>query len=597
MSVKDTAHKITPNPAPDYAQDPKLSSLTASIGNIWRANQQRLGIYEVEALLQDFGKDAKRAEVVLNSLAQAGALTSLNGVVNLYRSLTKQYGPVAILNICPASINGVIHYLYNKAFFKDHQQVPDNPKIDINQVRISDTHVTSYSHFEKWQKNNGLSKDPRKAVVFLDNALLDYYQSHREDPYIRNQFERIFKDPNVLLISPSGYDLGASAINWDPHKVKGTIGKVLELVGENSDEGYLRHATEKFVSQSDTWIKVLKDHGSQYALVGDSAPFNRFYQIHSTFKGRGDWHEEPEVTNNRSVSLLNFDQPDITESHLKRFIGEFQAVMPTMLSSLVQALKEQVKIYTWHRLSIVAQDLNAKVEAAARILGKEPLYVIPKSGKSFSVAAEVYRQANHVKTGKFLNFEQFVKESGKPGFEEKYAVVVLDDLAGTGVSMEKIIRLLKRKKDLSGKDNSAIVQQADQDETQRQNEGGLPALTANEIKFHGDIIIAPLVGCTYARDFLLKGNYEKIHFICGDEITPYYDSQLIRRAPDLKNRLAIIDMLKSSSGSLGFKDLGLMVSFPWGAPNNIPGLFYKLAPLFVHNPASVKPPYTPGPQE
>ncbi len=545
----------------------------------WTSQQRRVPQQEVRAVIQDFGEDSDKAHVALNSLAAAGTFASLNGVLNYFQNLQEIHPNIAILDICPTSIGASISYLFNRSYFKDHPTVAFNYEEEVSgqaEARMKTSQLLTYPKFKSWAGSKA-ENSPQKAVLFLDQATYNFLDTQ---PEMVETLRGILTNPNVILISSIGFDQGISALNWNPTSAKQKIRAVLDQVkSEVSRADYEKMPTDelqerisKVFKKSDPWARWLnKRYGNdEISSSSGHSPLSRFHQLQPNYIGAGKLGSKPTIDIETTQNLINMEQPNSTVSELLGIFKTIRSESPDKLSQLVAILREHSKVYTWFRLANIARSMHTEINLCLNKKGKEPIFLIPAKGKSFSLASETYRQANGLPTKVFWDFDRLKAAiSHDPTFKERHAIVVIDDLSASGESSEKVIRKVRRLGDFHNLDRKSMI-----------TTGSYPDLTADETKFDGEIIIAPFSGSTYARKYLLDRNYRNVEFIAGDLIKPYYELALFTQA-SMGEKLSIQKMLRDGTGTLGYRELGLMTVFPWGGPNNIPNVFARFTGLFA----------------
>ena len=267
----------------------------------------------------------------------------------------------------------------------------------------------------------------------------------------------------------------------------------------------------------------------------------------------------PRIIQNPSVKEQGLS---VSEKIAKQLNGEI--VSQETLDKIISEYPPEQRQYV---LEILANTLNTKstktlsekLREIHKIIlktnkGKEEgiYYVIPQDVKSYTLATTQYQLTNGVHPSKVIRLEDLAATLPK----DATTIVVLDDLAGSGSSLETAY--------------GAIIDE-------------LEKIDGNKV---GDVFLAPILSTPEALEKLNGISKGKYRCTCvPSEITrgltrsDYYASLL----PEQK------EMFRSVVGRSGFDGGCLSVAFPYMAPDNNSELFAsRFASLFTLNGSGVK---------
>ncbi|WP_303673205.1 hypothetical protein [Vampirovibrio chlorellavorus] len=233
----------------------------------------------------------------------------------------------------------------------------------------------------------------------------------------------------------------------------------------------------------------------------------------------------------------------ISEDDLDSALKKFQ--QPAYRKGALEVLAQQAEIFSPLRLSLTAQALHLKIMDYARahqVPAERVFYYIPTIAKSYGLVS-----ANHLMVNE-IPYAQLIEDPAVIENQADSILVVLDDVAGSGFSLHRAHHSIRSK------------------------------------NFSGKIIIAPLVSTTNAQTLLERQGDRNMTYLSASVVPSFKKHPAFQAlSPGLQQVLCRV------VGSLGFKNNGLSLAFPYMTPDNNNGFFAnQIAPYFTLNRAGCK---------
>ena len=532
----------------------------------WTSSQNLMTFSDIKALKKQFPKhaDQELAKLILNRLASAGNYSSLNSLLICLRELgCNNTQKTPLLRLTSSSAPEMLQYLHNCSYFKSFRGIPFSKRMDQDyQLRIYDRSLMTYGEMRK--KNFS-------GILILDSQLLRFAETEVGSKILA----KIIKDPNVKLVKPIGYSYEVNALNWQTDKATMLINQIITGVRDwfpNIDLSVKNDTTrassiiDLYLQKTDPWNVYLQKNFSpdEYA--------NRLIEVQNQYLGNHSLANDVQVNDRPTLNELNFNQPIISYEQLCEILAKLD---PQGLEKIVSLIDEHSHIYTWKNLQPLLKKINDQI--TARYSHYKIIYVTPERDKSFTLINYMYQQSNSIATEDFTHIEnlpKLLKDLKARNPDKQVALVILDDLAASGETMYQAVLNTSRLGNFSAKDAEARA-------------NGQNHYDSKKDLFDGPIIACPLV-CTGTAEKQIRQiktnlkNKCNVDVIYGELITSFRECQTYLNSTAAEKLMLERILKQSTEGSLGFAEMGLMVVFPWGAPNNNASLWAQFAENFAH---------------
>ena len=230
---------------------------------------------------------------------------------------------------------------------------------------------------------------------------------------------------------------------------------------------------------------------------------------------------------------------------------------------LLQYVKASGDVYTPASMNQRLIEQHDAILAFAQRKGideSDIVYVVPNADKSYSAVAAMYKRANPGSANQFISAEDFASRAAALEADGKM-VVVLDDVAGSGKSLDEVRAMIR------------------------------------ERGFDGPLAISPVIASQDAMDgSVVISNYDFPGFQARMDADPNFamlpgsvrpslaDTDFYRSLPANKQQ-ELLRLLKNR----GYGDQGLLVVMPYMAPNNnAQGISQVVGEQFTLNGRGVK---------
>jgi hypothetical protein len=394
----------------------------------------------------------------------------------------------------------------------------------------------------------------RGAIVILDEVLLGRLQNEQTGPALLQSLI----DHQCVLLHPRGLTEGLRL--FDPFGGSRTRDRVVDLLARARA---LHQGDESF----DEAIHRALDQRVRQVLHGRVA-----------FEAVGPPTRSPDSDMELARQLSGYagvnagEVGEALRANLRRVPESISDAMPLM-RELVARLST---IHSPRTLAAAVAQHHREVMDYLSDLGVDPdnvHFYIPARGRSYGLIAMAHQQATDTPAGRYINGADEARNLGPEA-----VVVILDDVAGSGGSMQKAIR------------------------GYREEVVGL--FQANPRgQFQGTAIVAPLFSTPQARSRFTTARTEwgnapmirenvqtgQVHFVSRREIQSLETSPFFRSLPPALQEVA----RRLLGPALGYKQNALFMVFPYMSPNNNNEFFASfLAHYFIlnRNRAAVKPP-------
>lgn len=365
--------------------------------------------------------------------------------------------------------------------------------------------------------------EPR-AMVLLDEVVLARI---KRDP----AFAQALGDNACILLEPHGYTSGLNMFNAGSEIAMAR--KVTHLVTESQR---LIDASNGSLEPIAAIDRVLSEETN--AVLDAAAPELR---AHVRVVNVAD---VTDVSNSAIEARLNggagISEAEVGAALTAAGLNGDQAAYAREL------LARESEILSHRRLSndLLEQHGVVMAEAARRGVDSQNVYFwVPLSAKSYGVVAMAHRQATGVAADRYIN-----GAAGLKGLGPDSAIVIFDDVAGTGQSLVDMVRL------------------------------------ARDQGYDGQVIVSPVVSTKAARDaFLGQGGLS-----AGDADLAYLPHEISTALTESDFYLSLDveqqKTLKRLIGDPGWGGNALAMSFPYMAPDNNSSFFGDLfARFFIVN--------------
>ena len=221
----------------------------------------------------------------------------------------------------------------------------------------------------------------------------------------------------------------------------------------------------------------------------------------------------------------------------KVMLEQLEKIPQSYRQAALELLSRESRVFSTRTLNEVAKKQQQKILKLAKqkgILPKNIYYYVPEYNKSYVMVTMQHQIANSIPGGKIITQLNDVNEF------ENSMVVILDDVAGSGMSL---------------KDNYHTVKQ----------------------NYKGNIVVAPTISTNKAEDLFksFARTDNKLTYLPGEIITSFRDNPYFGTLPD--NQKILVEKVM---GHKGFDNNGLNIAFPYMSPDNNNSMF---ATLFAPN--------------
>lgn len=237
---------------------------------------------------------------------------------------------------------------------------------------------------------------------------------------------------------------------------------------------------------------------------------------------------------------------------------------PRYQEMALRLVGEYLQPYNEGHLSTLCQVQHARIHELAEQHGvaeKNIFYLVANSTSSFGLVSMMYRQATGTAAEQFLSrLTVGNKIAELQAKNEEFLIVIQDDMGGSGSTLESPYVNIR-----------------------------------NKAKFTGQVVIAPLISSPSAEERFRNpvrcvdtDGVIDAHrtFLAGEVVSRFTESAFFTSLSDEERRTALL-----LAGQLGYDRNGLMVVFPYMAPNNNNQFFNtRVAPLLTMGAAGIKLP-------
>lgn len=350
-----------------------------------------------------------------------------------------------------------------------------------------------------------------KNSYILDETALEELEKNK------NHLEKIKNTPNLRIIYPEGWINGINPFNQAEairEKVQKLIPRVKELQTEKTMDDAISTALNEDI------VERIKKLGL----------FDKLEII-----------KNKEIKNASSTAKQISKQlapASMKEEDLAQVINKLPEDSRKLM---LDYLMNNADIYSPRRLSVSLKKLHNEFKRKGMIT-EGTYYYVPESKKSYGMISMMYKLANGIPNDRFIyddNLEDIPENANR--------IIVLDDVAGTGLSLTGDKQYLRRK------------------------------------NFKGQITIAPTIS-TYKAAAVLSRERMKNTFFPYKIKNSLKDSDYFKFLNESEKKI----LLKELNG-LGYSHEGLGIVFPYMSPDNNNIFFAEnIAPNFTLNRKGVK---------
>ncbi len=449
------------------------------------ANLAQITPLQVGEILAAFGeKQGDRARLVF---ARAAAFGNMESLVAYIRRLREAYPNGKIYRPLIGSLGDNLTYLGVNKW--------DGGKLEMEGVRATQV----------------LDKD---AIVVLDDAMLSKME---RDPAFTDKLIQ----SGAKLVHPRGFDSGLNLFSsTTPLRIKERVSLLLERAsaiqaqsGMSFDQSVNRALDEQTLARL---AKLDKRLLGMLETVTPTMP--------------------PDTSNEGLAWQINGESgltPEVLENALMDVPEQYHAYLRELVA-------RQTEAYSPRRLAHALQSQHARLEAMAaeRGIPKENIFFyvpnIPGEGnKSYGMMAMAHRAATDTPANKYVTAVELAT------LPKNSLVVVLDDVAGTGISLQGVYSTLKK-------------------------------------RCPGHVVIAPVISSEQSTALFKGGDFNGTYL-------PHQQASTLRNSPFFQSLgEADRELLTAAAGSFGFGQNGLSIAFPYMVPDNDNAFFGdRLAHQFI----------------
>lgn len=475
-----------------------------------REQQAVIQASDVDELVLNFREaDQPLALLLLERMSRWGSMNSLN---SLQQTLVQHGETMPVICEAEGTLGSTLNYLTAKHAGRKNLALP--------------------SPFANKSVHCGSSQSLKNSAMVLDESLLRQLE-------ISPKLKERIRQGNVRLLYPDGWIEGVNPFNQLSIEALGVKlesllreGKRLQRTEQLKPEA----AADKALSEPTR--QALRKLGLDEQL--EVIP----YKEHTTPSLTKKKDEKlPETTSEKIARQLAPDT--LTGPELRKLLKGFES--KEHRQAALEVLAQEAEIFSPLRMSLTAQRIELSVQQKARQLGissENVYYYLGKKGKSFGLVSMQHLTVNQIP------HERLIQHAGQIRNPEKSLLVVLDDVAGSGMSL----REMRNKVRLDG--------------------------------YQGKVLVAPIISTTRADQMFreMRAEDPDCFYQPGQVLLPFRDNELYRSLPG-KQRKVISEV----AGHLGCDENGLNVVFPYMGPDNNNAFFSdKIAPAFILNRAARK---------